>query len=63
MPREMGVQEEMMRLMKLRSDVDARIQELRSGGVPMGARPGMGQNVGPDRPPMNVPEPVRGLLV
>ena len=63
MGREMGVQEEMMRLMKLRGDVDARIQELRSGGVPMGARPGMGQNLGPDRPPMHVPKPVGGLLV
>ena len=63
MGREMGVQEEMMRLMKLRGDVDARIQELRSGGVPMGVRTGMGQNVGPDRPPMHVPEPVGGLLV
>ena len=63
MPREMGAQEEIGRLMKLRSDVDARIQELRSGGVPMGARPGMGKNVGPDRPPMSRRRAPQGLLV
>jgi hypothetical protein len=48
----MGVQEEIMRLMQLREEIDARIQELSAGGIPAGATPGMGQNVGPDVPPM-----------
>ena len=48
----MGVQEEIMRLKELQQQIEMRIQELKSGGVPMGATPGMGQNVGPDIPPM-----------
>ena len=48
----MGVQEEIMRLKELQQQIEMRIQELMSGGVPMGATPGMGQNVGPDIPPM-----------
>jgi len=60
MPREMGVQEEIIRLRDLQSQMEKRIQNLMQGGVPMGAKPGMGKNVGPDRPPMNVPT---GLLV
>ena len=48
----MGVQEEIMRLKELQQQIEMRIQELMGGGVPMGATPGMGQNVGPDIPPM-----------
>jgi len=51
MAREMGVQEEIMRLRDLQNQMEERIQSLMRGGVPMGARPGMGQNVGPDIPP------------
>jgi len=51
MAREMGVQEEIIRLRDLQNQMEKRIQSLMRGGVPMGARPGMGQNVGPDRPP------------
>ena len=58
----MGVQEEITKLMELMGEIEARIQYLSAGGVPTGAQAGMGQNVGPDRPPMNVPEPT-GLLV
>ena len=56
----MGVQEEIMRLKEVQQQIEMRIQELMGGGVPMGATPGMGQNVGPDRPPMKQP---MGLLV
>ena len=62
MGRELAPDAEIMELEFLRREIDNRINELRRGGVPMGARPGMGQNVGPDRPPMNVSEPM-GLLV
>ena len=48
----MGVEEEIMRLKELQEQIEMRIQELLSGGVPAGATPGMGQNVGPDVPPM-----------
>jgi len=51
MAREMSVQEEIMRLRDLQNQMEERIQSLMHGGVPMGARPGMGQNVGPDIPP------------
>ena len=51
MAREMGAQEEIIRLRDLQNQMEKRIQSLMRGGVPMGARPGMGQNVGPDRPP------------
>ena len=57
---EMGAQEEITRLKQLMGEINVRIQELMGGGIPTGARPGMGKNVGPDRPPMNVPT---GLLV
>ena len=62
MGRELAPDAEIMELEFLRKEIDNRINELRRGGVPMGARPGMGQNVGPDRPPMNVSKPM-GLLV
>tara|TARA_R110002020_G_scaffold352462_1_gene565539 strand:+ start:2357 stop:2545 length:189 start_codon:yes stop_codon:yes gene_type:complete len=62
MGREMGAQEEIRRLRQLSEQIDVRIQELIGGGVPTGARPGMGKNVGPDRPPIHTPEPT-GLLV
>ena len=62
MGRELAPDAEIMELEFLRREIDNRIDELRRGGVPMGARPGMGQNVGPDRPPMNVSKPM-GLLV
>ena len=51
---------EIEELIYLRQQIDNRLNDLRTGGVPMGAKPGMGQNVGPDRPPM--PKPI-GLLV
>ena len=60
MGREMGAQEEIIRLRDLQNQMEKRIQSLKQGGVPMGARPGMGQNVGPDRPPQ--PQPT-GLLI
>ena len=60
MGRELSPDDEIMELEFLRREIDNRIDELRKGGVPMGARPGMGQNVGPDRPPMKRP---MGLLV
>ena len=60
MAREMGVQEEIMRLRDLQNQMEERIQNLMRGGVPMGARPGMGRGVGPDRPPRRKPI---GLLV
>ena len=63
MARELAPDDEIMELEFLRKENDNRIKELRRGRVPMGARPGMGQNVGPDRPPMHVPEPVGGLVV
>ena len=47
---EMGAQEEIMRLIELRGEIDKRILELQQGGVPQGARPGMGAGVGPDVP-------------
>ena len=59
MAREMGVQEEIIRLRDLQNQMEKRIQNLMRGGVPMGAKPGMGRNVGPDRPPP--PQPI-GLL-
>ena len=62
MARELAPDAEIMELEFLRREIDNRIDELRRGGVPMGARPGMGQNVGPDIPPMYVSEPM-GLLV
>ena len=67
MAREMSVQEEIMRLRDLQNQMEERIQSLMHGGVPMGARPGMGQNVGPDIPPqsqqpMLVGRDRRGLL-
>ena len=62
MARELAPDDEIMELEFLRREIDNRINELRRGGVPMGSRPGMGQNVGPDRPPMRVSEPM-GLLV
>ena len=62
MGRELAPDAEIMELEFLRREIDNRIDELRRGGVPMGSRPGMGQNVGPDIPPMNVSEPM-GLLV
>ena len=55
----MGVQEEIIRLRELQNQMEKRIQNLMQGGVPMGAKPGMGKNVGPDRPPP--PQPI-GLL-
>ena len=51
---------EIEELLYLRQQIDNRLNDLRTGGVPMGAKPGMGQNVGPDRPPQ--PQPT-GLLV
>lgn len=60
MGRELAPDDEIMELEFLRREIDNRINELRRGGVPMGSRPGMGQNVGPDRPPMQQP---MGLLV
>ena len=60
MPREMGVQEEIIRLRDLQNQMEKRIQNLMQGGVPMGAKPGMGKNVGHDRPPQ--PRPT-GLLI
>ena len=57
---EMSPQAEIEELIYLRQQIDNRLNDLRTGGVPMGAKPGMGQNVGPDRPPM--PKPI-GLLV
>ena len=60
MGRELSPDDEIMELEFLRREIDNRIDELRRGGVPMGARPGMGKNVGPDRPPMKQP---MGLLV
>ena len=60
MGRELAPDAEIMELEFLRKEIDNRINELRRGGGPMGARPGMGQNVGPDRPPMQKP---MGLLV
>ena len=62
MGRELAPNDEIMELEFLRKEIDNRINELRRGGVPMGSRPGMGQNVRPDRPPMRVAEPM-GLLV
>ena len=59
---EVAPQAEIEELLYLRQQIDNRLNDLRTGGVPMGAKPGMGQNVGPDRPPMHVPEPT-GLLV
>ena len=59
---EVAPQAEIEELMYLRQQIDNRLNDLRTGGVPMGAKPGMGKNVGPDRPPMHVPEPT-GLLV
>ena len=53
MAREMSVQEEIMRLRDLQNQMEKRIQNLMRGGVPMRARPGMGQNVGPDIPPQS----------
>ena len=60
MARELGAQEEIIRLRDLQNQMEKRIQSLKQGGVPMGARPGMGKNVGPDRPPQ--PQPT-GLLI
>ena len=57
---EVAPQAEIEELIYLRQQIDNRLNDLRTGGVPMGAKPGMGQNVGPDRPPM--PQPT-GLLV
>ena len=57
---EVAPQAEIEELIYLRQQIDNRLNDLRTGGVPMGAKPGMGQNVGPDRPPM--PKPI-GLLV
>ena len=59
MAREMGVQEEIIRLRDLQNQMEKRIQNLMHGGVPMGAKPGMGKIVGPVRPPP--PQPI-GLL-
>ncbi|MBQ04965.1 hypothetical protein CL673_09745 [Candidatus Bathyarchaeota archaeon] len=58
---EMGVQEELLKLHGLRERISRRMEHLLQGGVPMGARPGMGSGVGPDRPPV-VPQR-GGLLV
>ena len=57
---EVAPQAEIEELLYLRQQIDNRLNDLRTGGVPMGAKPGMGQNVGPARPPM--PKPI-GLLV
>ena len=57
---EVAPQAEIEELIYLRQQIDNRLNDLRTGGVPMGAKPGMDQNVGPDRPPM--PKPI-GLLV
>jgi len=57
----MGVQEELLKLHGLRERISRRMEHLLQGGVPMGARPGMGSGVGPDRPPV-VPQR-GGLLV
>ena len=57
---EVAPQAEIEELLYLRQQIDNRLNDLRTGGVPMGAKPGMGQNVGPDRPPQ--PQPT-GLLV
>ena len=57
---EMSPQAEIEELIYLRQQIDNRLNDLRTGGVPMGAKPGMGQNVGPDRPPQ---PPPTGLLV
>ena len=57
---EVAPQAEIEELIYIRQQIDNRLNDLRTGGVPMGAKPGMGQNVGPDRPPM--PKPI-GLLV
>ena len=59
---EVAPQAEIEELIYLRQQIDNRLNDLRTGGVPMGAKPGMGKSVGPDRPPMHVPEPT-GLLV
>jgi hypothetical protein len=57
---EVAPQAEIEELIYLRQQIDNRLNDLRTGGVPMGAKPGMGSQVGPDRPPM--PKPI-GLLV
>ncbi len=58
MAEEMGVLDEERELMSriqhldnLRTRMEIRLNDLRSGGVPRGAKPGMGYGVGPDRPP------------
>ena len=58
MAQEMGVLEEerelmsrMQKLDNLRTRMEIRLNDLRSGGVPSGAKPGMGDGGGPDRPP------------
>ncbi len=60
MAREVAPQAEIEELIFLRKQIDNRLNDLRTGGVPMGARPGMGRGVGPDRPPRRKPI---GLLV
>jgi|TARA_R110000824_G_scaffold160542_1_gene335381 hypothetical protein len=58
MAQEMGVLEEetllMSRLQELEGmkvRMENRLDSLRRGGTPRGAKPGMGYGVGPDRPP------------
>jgi len=62
MAEEMGVDQEIQELLEIRRRVDDRLNKLRMGATPIGANPGMGYGVGPDRPPLHVAEP-KGLLV
>ena len=58
MAKEIGVEEEIKQLLDIQRRVNDRLQKLRMGATPIGAKPGMGYGVGPGRPP-----PMKGLLV
>ena len=62
MAQEMGVAQEIKELLEIQRRVNDRLQKLRMGATPIGAKPGMGYGVGPDRPPLYADEP-KGLLV